>query len=258
MSFIAVLLLGFFSSSGLTFTPGAIIRSHDFEDGTLGAFVNPWDVGIDFPLDPTHKGHGRVARILYNPARAHHHTSQDRAFGYQAGGDRLRYGKTIWVRGQVYLPYAGSARKANHNRKLIDFTGSGPTGIHTRVTLHRRDMMLNVSIVDWMGGSLRETLAESTGIRLADDTWHTIEVRMTTNSADRVRDGVLEIYMNGATTPSYSRRKGLGWITEKYRGGSFFNWFGIGSQLTIDAGDPPYREYRYWDNVKFSTQRLAP
>jgi hypothetical protein len=258
MSFIAALLLGFSSSIGVTLTPGAIIRSHHFDDGTLGAFVDPWGVGIDFPRDPTGKGHGRVARILYEPGPAKHHASQDRGFGYQAGDNRVRYGTTIWLRGQVYMPYAGSKRKANHNRKLIDFAGSGPAGIHTRLTLHRRDMMLYVSTVDRMGGSLRETLAESTGIRLGDDTWHTIEVRMTTNSADKVRDGVLEIYMDGATTPTYSRRKGLGWITEKYRGGSFFNWFGIGSQLTIDAGDPVYREYRYWDNVRFSTQRLAP
>lgn len=258
MAFIAALLFGFSSSIGVALTQGAIIRSHHFDDGTLGGLVNPWDVGIDFPQDPTRKGHGRVVRILYDPRLAKHHTSQDRGFGYQAGRDRIRYGKTIWVRGQVYLPYAGSTRRANHNRKLIDFAGSGPTGTHARLVLHRRDLMLYVSTADWMGGSLRETLSESTGIRLADDKWHTIELRMTTNSADGVRDGVVEIYMEGATVPTYSRRKGLGWITEKYRGGSFFNWFAIGSQLTIDAGDPVYREYRYWDNVIFSTRRLAP
>jgi hypothetical protein len=234
--------------------PSSHIRSHNFNDGTLGPYINPWETGIDFPNDPTRTGHGKVARILYNPTKAKHQSSQDRGFGFES---RLRYGQTIWMRGQVYLPYAGSSTKANHNRKLVDFVGSGQRGIHTRMTLHRRDMVLYVSVVDWMTGSLRETLAESTGIRLPDNTWLTIEVRMTTNRADNIRDGVLEIYINGASTPSYSRGRGLGWITEKYPGGSFFSWFAIGSQLTVDAGDPVYREYRYWDNVAFSTTRIG-
>jgi hypothetical protein len=232
------------------------IRSHNFNDGTLGPYINPWETGVDFPNDPTRSGHGKVARILYNPTQDTHQTSQDRGFGFNSRPP-IRYGETIWMRGQVYLPYAGSSTKANHNRKLIDFVGTGPRGIHTRMTLHRRDMVLQISVADWMGGSFRETLSESTGIRLADNTWFTIEVGMTTNSADNVRDGMLKIYINGALTPSYSRRRGLGWITEKYPGGSFFSWFAIGSQLTIDAGDPMYREYRYWDNVAFSTTRIG-
>jgi len=257
MSLILGLLLALASVVASGWSTADIIRSHHFDDGSLGPYVNPWGVGIDFPNDPTRKGHGRVARVLYDPASGSLHRSQDRGFGYQARSERLRYGKTVWMRGELYLPYAGSVQRANHNRKLIDFAGTGPTGIHTRVTLHRRDMVLYVSTVDWMRGSARETIAESTGIRLEDDKWHTIEVRLTTNSADGIRDGVLEIYMNGAAAPSYARRQGLGWITEAYRGGSFFSWFGIGSQLTIDAGDASYREYRYWDDVAFSTRRIT-
>ena len=254
---LACVLVALPSPSGLATMAVAAathIRSHNFNDGTLGPYINPWSTGIDFPNDPTRTGHGKVARILYNPTKQRHQSSQDRGFGFES---RIRYRETIWMRGQVYLPYAGSPIKANHNRKLVDFVGSGMRGIHTRMTLHRRDMVLHVSVVDWMSGSLRETLAESTGIRLPDNTWLTIEVRMTTNSADNIRDGVLEIYINGASTPSYSRRRGLGWITEKYPGGSFFSWFAIGSQLTVDAGDPVYREYRYWDDVAFSRTRIV-
>lgn len=233
------------------------IRSHNFNDGTLGALVNPWDVGVDFPDDPTRSGHGKVARILYDPAQAVAQSSEERGFGYQSGADHVRYGRTIWFRGEVYLPSAGSTLKANHNRKLLDFLGTGPNGSPAGMVVHRRDMMLYLSCMDWMNGSLQETVFESTGITLADDTWYTIEVRMTTNSADNVRDGVLEIYMNGASTPTYSRTTGIGWITEVYPGGTYFNWFGVGYQLTVDAGDPVYTEYRYWDNVAFSTTRIG-
>ena len=90
---------------------------------------------------------------------------------------------------------------------------------------------------------------------MADDTWYTIEVRMTTNSVDNVRDGILEIYLNGSATPNYRRDTGLGWITEKFPGGSFFSAYFVGFQLTIDAGDPAYIDWRYWDNVSFSTTR---
>ena len=237
--------------------PPTTLPQHDFNDGAIGPFVDPWEVGVDFPTDPTGKGHGRVARILYEPAQAPAQSSQERAFGYRVTTDRVRYGRTIWFRGDVYLPYTGSTVKANHNRKLLDFLGTGTTGSHAGMVLHRRDMVLYLSAMDWMNGSLQETVFESTGITLADNTWHTIEVRMTTNSADNVRDGVLEVYMNGATTPTYSRTTGLGWITEKYPGGTFFSWFGVGYQLTVDPGEPVYSEYRYWDNVAFSTTRVG-
>lgn len=234
--------------------------SHDFNDGTFGPYINVWDDGdIDFPDDPTASGRGKVARQIFNPVQggAGVQSSDDTDLAYNRSTLHVRYSETIWMKGDVYIPYAGSTIKANHNRKLIDYTGAGSGGIHTRVTLHRRDMKLMVSIVDWMNGSVKETISEWTGITLADNTWHTIEVRMTTNSADNVRDGVLEIYMNGSSTPTYARTTGLGWITEKYPGGSFFSYFYAGSQLTVDPDEPVYSEYRYWDNVAFSSTRIG-
>jgi hypothetical protein len=238
--------------------PGGV--SHDFNDGTMGPFVNVWeDGGIDFPNDPTGSGRGKVARMHYSLQQGNPgvQSSDDTDIAYNRSGSRVRYNETIWMRGEVYLPYSGSAIHANHNRKLIDFTGAGTGGIHTRVTLHRRDMKLYVSIVDWMGGSVRETISEWSGITLADDTWHKIEVRLTTNSADKVRDGILEIYMNGSSTPAYSRTTGLGWITEAFPGGTFFSYFYLGSQLTVDPNEAVYNEYRYWDNVAFSPSRIG-
>lgn len=225
-----------------------ILASSDFNDGTLGPFRNPWSAGIDFPDDPTGSGRGKVARIRYAPRSG---DSQERAFAYM--GRRLRYGSTIWMKGEVYLPSGLGSYDPNHNRKLLDYQGGG-----VRMTLHRRDGELRVSIVDWMNGAERETIAEGTRIRLSDNQWHGIEVRLTTNSADDRRDGILELFMNGARQPTYRRSAGLGWITEKFRGGSYFDTYLVGFQLTIDAGRPAYEESRYWDNVSFVTARAQP
>jgi hypothetical protein len=157
------------------------VVAHDFNDGTLGPFVNVWeDNGIDFPSDHTESGRGKVARQIFSPTQgtAGVQSSDDTDLAYDRSANRVRYNETIWMRGDVYIPYAGSSIRADHNRKLIDYTGAGIGGIHTRVTLHRRDMRLMVSIVDWMNGSLRETISEWSGITLADNVWHTIEVRM--------------------------------------------------------------------------------
>ena len=249
---------------------------NDFNNGTKGPY-SIWS-DMDFPVDPTGSGRGRVARIYYAPTTTN--ASADRYLEYHvADSSKLRYGRTIWMRGDFYLPYAGSDHKAADNRKLIDFGGSsndGWTGGGVRMVIHRRESdihpgkkVLELSASDWMRGNgyEEETVYEETGIEINDDTWYTIEVKMVTNSADNVRDGVLEIYMNGEATPSYRRSTGLGWITEAFapvgpdnipRVGSYFSHFRVGSQLTIHyPSDPLYTEYRYWDNVGFSTTRMG-
>ena len=228
---------------------------HDFNDGTRGPYAHTADV--DFPDDPTGSGRGKVARMFYNPTQSPLQSSNDEYIVYDAGATHLRYGATIWMKGEFNIPYAGTAVKAGHHRKLIDYWGAG-----VRMTLYRADaysgqLRLWLSCVDWMNGSSQETVSEVTGINLADDTWYTIEVKMVTNSADNVRDGVVEVYINGAASPSYTRKTGLGWITEKYAGGSYCNYYRAGEQLTSDAGHPIYTEYRYWDNVAFSTSRIG-
>ena len=228
---------------------------HDFSDGTLGPYGSTTDV--TFPDDPTGSGRGKVARMYYNPAQGLQQSSNDEGLAYDAGANRLRYGATIWMKGEFYIPFAGTAVKAGHHRKLIDYWGGGVRMTLYRAHAYNGELRLWLSTVDWMNGSSQETITQVTPINLSDDTWHTIEVKMVTNSADNVRDGVLEVYINGASSPSYRRDTGLGWITEKFPGGSYFNYFRVGQQLTIDADHPLYTEYRYWDNVGFSTTRIG-
>jgi hypothetical protein len=228
----------------------------DFGSGTIAPFTNPWSGSggtIDVIDDMTGSGRGRIARMHYAPGVGQSH---ELALAHVTAP--LRFGKTVWMKGDVFLPSGSLNRKSTDNRKLIDFQGGG-----VRMTLHREGAGdLRVSIVDWMNGREEETIAESTGLTIPDDKWTAIEVRLTTNSADNLRDGVLEIYLNGSATPSYRRASGLGWITDKFVGpygtGSYFNTFMMGFQLT-NSGPVAYEEDRYWDNIGFSMeQAIAP
>lgn len=255
LAYVLVTLPGCSSADSQPTGPRGNLAFNDFSNGTLGPYVSTADVS--FPNDPTASGRGRVARMYYNPTQGSLQSSNDEGVVYDAGATRLRYGETIWMKGEFYIPFAGTAVKAGHHRKLIDYWGGG-----VRMTLYRAyafsgELRLWLSSVDWMNGSSQETVTEVTGITLADNIWHSIEVKMVTNSADNVRDGVVEVYINGALSPSYTRNTGLGWITEKFPGGSYFNYYRVGQQLTIDAGHPLYTEYRYWDNVGFSTTRIG-
>jgi hypothetical protein len=232
--------------TGIVDTAGEL-AFNDFSSGAIAPYTNPWGSALDVIDDPTGAGKGKVVRVKYSPA-----PSQSMERGLAFNGPALRYGRTIWMKGQLFIPTGFPNQALADNRKLIDYQGGG-----VRMTLHRvgaRDLRL--STVDWMNGSEQETIAETTGLTIPDATWTTIEVKMVTNSADNVRDGVLEVYLNGSTTPSYRRAAGLGWITEKFKGGSFFDTFLIGFQLTI-SGTTAYQEERYWDNVGFSTARLT-
>lgn len=240
------------TTTSTTTTTTSTLLTSNFDSGTFGSLTNPWGTSVDVIDDPTGSGKGKVARMHYSPVVG---SSEEKGLAYTGGS--TRYGKTIWMKGDIFLPSGSAGRNSADNRKLIDFQGGG-----VRMTLHRVSANdLRLSVVDWMNGSEQETIAESTGLTIPDDRWTTIEVKMVTNSADNVRDGVLEVYLNGSSTPSYRRASGLGWITEKFVGpygpGSYFNTYVLGFQLTI-SGSTAYQEDRYWDNVAFSTQRVTP
>lgn len=248
---------GINGSSSITVPSGSpppqptLLASADFETGSLSGtgFTNPWGSGLDFPTDPTGSGKGRIARLSYSPSSG---GSMERAIVHV--GPDMRYNQTLWMRGYVYFPSGPAPYNNAHNRKILDYQGRC-----ARVTPHRVGSTgeMKVSIVDCMNGSEQEVMDPSTGIFLASDTWHLIEMRITTNSAENVRDGVLEFYMNGSATPTYRLATGLGWITERGSGPSLFNTYIVGFQLTINSGDPVYQEYRYWDKVAFANSRIG-
>ncbi len=221
--------------------------SSDFSGGTISPFTNPWGDRVTVISDPTSSGRGNLVEVTYAPSSG---GSMERGIKY-THSSQIRYGEEFWVKADVYQKSGTGNYDANHNRKLFDWQGN-----KVRMTLNRRDGILRFSAVDAMAtGTEVETVAESTGITINDDTWYTIEVRMVTNSADGVRDGLIAVYVDGAASPSYTRSTNLGWITEN-GGATYFQNFFTGFQLTIDAGDGTYTDTRYWDNVYYSDGRL--
>ncbi len=247
-------------SASLTVIPvpaSRVLAFHDFNDGKSGPF-NDWaSPAVDYPADPTGSGRGKVVRVLYTGYKADP-ASSDQNMEFDTV-HRYRYGETIWFKGDVYLPsavVAGGPQNVNNQRKLLDYFRVNNARLfvtrETDGTLHwvAGDIMTGVYVEDAYHGS--------TGITLSDDTWYTIEMKMVTNSADGIRDGRLEFYVNNpSSTPNFVVSSGLGWITEK-SGGTYFNSFRFGTQLTIHYPiDAVYSQYRYWDNVSFSTTRVG-
>lgn len=236
----------------------------NFENGSYAPLRNPWaGSDIDIVDDPTPRASGKVLRISYHPSSGQ---SWDRSVIYDFS-PALTYNDERWCRARMFFPSAAApwndvAGGNNHNRKIIDWQG-----VTSRFTVHRRDSdrKLKVSVVDPISGA--EVMDPDTGIDLADDAWHTIRVRAVMNSADGVRDAVVEIYIDGDTTPTFRMDS----TTPRFPsqgGGSGFQFITaagkvldrvmFGTQLTIDSGDTAYQEYRYLDDLAVSTQPIDP
>jgi hypothetical protein len=233
------------------FSGGATVwASHDFNDGTLGPYSNPWS-GAGQPTviaDPTSSGRGNLVRTIYAPVSGN---SADFSIVFTR---TLSFSETIWMRGDVYLPSAGITNyNANHNRKLVDWQDGGSGGITTRITLHH-NTTLRISIVTpYFPGSLGVPFDQDidTGLTMARDVWHLLQIKFVMNT-DGNRDAVIEIYLAGSRVYSTTTLSELVGILSTTYNSNLRNCL-IGSQLTINSGDPAYSENRYWDNVSFQS-----
>ncbi|MBC7788370.1 MAG: Ig-like domain-containing protein [Anaerolineae bacterium] len=235
---------------------------HDFNNGTPGPFryLGSDVTSIDYPADPTNTGRGKVNRIRYHPSAGLNSNDINMELNTT---HRYRYGETIWFKGDLYIPSTLSdgvtQKTASQNldtRKLIDYFSAPPL---PRLILERTNGLLKYFVcqIEDDGQFHTDVTWGSTGITLLDNTWYTIEVRFTLNSADGVKDGVLDVYINNpGAVPNFRLSSGISPITEK-NGGSYFNSFRYGTQTTTYSGEAGYSEYRYWDNVGFSTTRVG-
>lgn len=260
---------------------------HDFNDGTRGPFSSSNVTKVTFPDDPTGSGRGKVARIYYAPTLANR--SDDEYVNYRThDAGKIRYGRTIWFKGEVYLPtnpLNDPNWRALDGRKLLDWQGSsddGWTGGGARWFLGRGpdgnaqgnpiglgvlvESRTTVNGVD-QGATVQYYSSSFANNLVPFDTWHTLEVRMITNSADQVHDGSLAFWLNNPTDiPTFQTPSTLYFINEAWAPngvggipvvGSYFNDFRVGEQLSNRSPLPLNTEYRYWDNIAFSTTRIG-
>jgi hypothetical protein len=261
-----------------------ILAFQDFNDGTPGSFMVSSRLKVDFPNDPTGSGHGKIARILYGPVEANR--SDEEYVSYVTHDSaRIRYGRTIWFKGEVYLPsnpLNDPNWRASDLRKILDWQGAsddGMTGGGARFILHsdvdqitgHPCLSLEVEAQTTIGGvpqaSTIQYYAQFSQDAFGFDAWHTIEVRLITNTSDSSPDGSLAFWIdNSSDTPTFVTPATLKFINESWapkgsdgqpRVGSYFSALEVGSQLSNATPLPLNHEYRYWDNITFSTQRVG-
>jgi hypothetical protein len=267
-------------TASLTVAPNStsidsVLAFSDFNGGTPGPYAYLGTPGpVDYPNDPTGSGRGKVNRIFYTVPT----TFQSNDVNMELNtAHRYRYGETIWFKGDFYIPSTLSdgvtpktALQNDDTRKLIDYF-NGELKPRLIILRQNRALLFYVGQIEADGNYHEDITIGNTGIIPADDKWHTIEVMYKLNSADGVKDGVLDIYVdNPSATPDVHLAKGIFPITQGVNGGtasqqtafdaggSYLSSFRFGTQLTTyGQGEGAYSEYRYWDNVTFSRTRIG-
>jgi Bacterial Ig-like domain (group 2) len=265
----------------------SVLVFHDFNDGTSGSFTVGGTNGgsVDFPDDPTGSGRGKVARIHYSPTLTNR--SDDEHVSWRAGdAGKIRYGRTIWFKGDVYFPtnpLGDPNWNANDGRKVLDWQGQSDDGWTTggaRLYLGRGpdgtvvggpmalaiEVDAQITIGGVPQGRTVQYFSYFADNLVPSDSWHTIEVRMITNSADGAHDGSLAFWIdNPGPTPTFQTAATLSFINEAWAPlnhvgvpvvGSYFNDFQQGAQLSNLSPEPLNTEFRYWDNMGFSKTRI--
>ncbi len=243
------------------------LASHNFNDGTLGAFSNPSKLDLDFPSDPTSSGRGKVARFHYKGS----YGDQNRSLEFTHA---RRWGEPIYFRGEFFLPLDdlgahGIIRKLIYwqsNRDYGKYPGNGglATG-RTVVLLSGTDLVVDATYNPAAGtgkssDDVRTVATLADGLR--GNTWYTLEVYQRLESAIGRADGVLQVWLDGklvfnSSTMTWSDPA---WVGDMSSGVPFdaadiyFKHFRVGDQVNWNEGS--FDEFRYWDNVEFSTHRI--
>jgi hypothetical protein len=216
---------------------------------------DPYDsTDISIISDPTPRASGKVAKMVYGAGFG----SDDKFLGYY-GLSARPYGSHLWIRGKLFLETGTGAYSTADNRKLIRINNSFSAGLNGQdVILHRVDANnLRYDSQQFVNGAQGPgaNLAGYTGADIPNDTWTTIEVHLRMSSGKNVIDGLLEVYINGASSPVLSLTSSMD--------------FGL-AETTTDAGVPivawgdqitsygtGYLDTRYWDDLAISTTRIG-
>jgi hypothetical protein len=256
---------GVSARADLTVVAGIDAASHDFNDGTIGPYINQAGADLDFISDPTGSGRGNVARFHYKGGGGDADASLE--FRYPRS-----WSQPLYFKGEFYIPVTdlgatSAIRKLlywqphkNFEKYTVD--GGLATG-RTVVLLSASDL-----IVDATYNPASKTGKSSDDVRtvatlakgLSGNTWYRLEMYQQTESAVGRADGVLEIWLDGQLVFNRSNMtwSDPAWIGSLDNGVPFdgsdiyFERFEVGDQVNWNEGG--FDEYRYWDNVQFSTQ----
>jgi hypothetical protein len=246
----------------------ADLASNDFDNGSLGPFTNPWLVDLDFPADPTGSGRGKVARFHYKGDIG----DQNRAmlFAHKRG-----FGQPMYFRGEFNIAVDDIAASPVI-RKLVYWQSQRDWGKYTKngglatgrtvVHLTGSDLIVDATFNPAAGsGRIADDVRTwdiiATGLK--GNQWYTLEVFQQMESELGGSDGVLRVWLNGEllfekTTMTWSDPLWVGDTSNSVpfeASDIYFMGFLVGQQ--VNRHDSSFDEYRYWDNVAFSTKRIG-
>jgi len=227
--------------------------SHDFEDGTLGGYYNPWGTGIDVVDDPTGGGRGKVARIRYYADGVTQYDDNRALFPKTAFA--LGLGDSLWFRGDFYLPSTLNDDPSASMRKLVKwgFLHDGshfPEQYEMTLTLAGAEVQVTNTVV---GPSNLAPDYTYTGFDISKGQWHRLEIQLKLNTSFAAQDGILRLWVDGK---QIYNRTNMRWTDPLWtEDPNTYNWQGWGVSDQMQA-KVAYDEYRYWDNVIYSKSRV--
>ncbi|HEU0076760.1 MAG TPA: Ig-like domain-containing protein [Longimicrobiaceae bacterium] len=246
----------------------SLIYGHDFNDGTLGRFVQ-WGGYTPQPVsvvaDPTGSGRGSVARVVYERDPAAGGPVDVNGGLYMrpnpAGGhpDGVGFGDSIYFRGDLWIPRYPGARplRPQHDQRKLLYLKFGDPGRRSsgiflvawgRVDGSGMDLWLvnehnvsNLAIPVYGVGSL------------SWDTWHRIELQVVANRRGAA-DGALRLWIDGRAT---HLGEGVALFEPSESASSdFISEWGIGNQEQWGPDETvAMKDYRLWDSLEFRTGR---
>jgi Bacterial Ig-like domain (group 2) len=250
------------------FSDSVILVSHDFNDGTIGPFNNNAGTDLDFVDDPTSpvSSRGKVARFYYlRPTTDGSVRDVNRSIEYV---QPQRYGQSMFFKGDFYIPVDDlgnglTSRKLLYFFPHVDFKkygGIGSETFWTVITAQGSTLQLDVTSTrqDGTNGGFAVNLGT-----IAPRTWYTLEIEQRMNSSISATDGIVRVWLNGAllyenTTVTWTDPN---WLGNTVAGAQvldptdvYFERFDFGDQVNSRY---TYNEYRYWDNVAFSSKRIG-
>jgi len=247
--------------------PDGIARPADminatFEDGTLGGFGTWNPAKIDVVSDPTGSGRGKVARLRYSGSNGDDNTS----LMYQP---KVGFGRSVFFRGEFYIPISDNMTDPNYQRKLVYFKqhedwnrypSFGGHKFRTFIKLTGDELGVDAVYEPYGAGIPGIDAVRTYGpiaYGMKPRTWYTLEVQQTTESSIGARNGILRVWLDGKllfekTNMQWSDPN---WTRDESIDDIYWDTFMIGQQVNLFGAS--FDEYRYWNNVAFSSQRIG-
>jgi hypothetical protein len=235
-------------STTITVSPPSVLATHNFDEGSLGPFYDPYQAPSPISVvdDPTGSGKGKVVRLRYA------NSGGDANIGFEYFKREPPFnqpGQQIFFRGDVYVPTPTGA--ISGIRKLLYWQGNFGSSYPTWAILYLQDGHLAVD-----AGAFNRDIEVNTGQTFKNlhpfsyDRWHTVEMEVQFGDINTA-NGTVRLWVNGVLI--WERTDFNFLMTTNH----YLNLLQIGQQVHPLGTDNTYDEVRFWDDVTISTKRVG-